>query len=323
VSAIGPFATSFTAPMPLDVSGWLRRRWFGPCGGSPRLQERYFRNDTSWVRITAGMMRSLRALGLAAAILCFGSRSALPVEITELAGAQHGYPALCELSGKKLADGEFRQWIDSGKLHVVITYKFPDGQLFEDSELFLQQPELIQEQWSWKESKDGKPQREFAVDFHAKIARAQIISEDKDVSGSIDVEPGRTFAGFGFSIALSNLRARIVRGDQIELKTIGFAPKPLLKALVVPVKIWHASLDKMQMAGRAYEGDNFVIRPELPFVAKIFVRVPDTHIWLTTPRPAGFLRWEGPIVLPNDPMIRVDLISDAVGGPAKPLENQR
>jgi hypothetical protein len=50
---------------------------------------------------------------------------------------------------------------------------------------------------------------------------------------------------------------------------------------------------------------------------------PDAHIWLTNPKPAGFLRWEGPIVLPNDPMIRVDLVSDHIGGPAEPVETEK
>jgi hypothetical protein len=45
--------------------------------------------------------------------------------------------------------------------------------------------------------------------------------------------------------------------------------------------------------------------------------VPDTKIWLTNPAPAGFLRWEGPIVLPTDPMIRVDLLSGEKSGPAE------
>jgi hypothetical protein len=52
-------------------------------------------------------------------------------------------------------------------------------------------------------------------------------------------------------------------------------------------------------------------------LAKLFVNVPDTRIWLTSPAPAGFLRWEGPIVLPTDPMIRVDLLSGEKSGPAE------
>jgi hypothetical protein len=278
------------------------------------------RNHTSTL---AQLWRRRVTRALIAALLptLFFARFAFAVELTEPAGAEHGYPGLCDINGKKLADGEFRQWIRGDKLHVVITYRFPDGRFFEENALFRQQPELIQEQWSWKEFKDGKPQREFAADFVGKTASVHLANENKadQVSGNIDIENGRTFAGFGFMIALGNLRPRLVKGEQIELKAVGFAPKPFLKPMVVPVKIWHVRLEQMKMSGRNLQGDNFVIHPQIPTIAKVFVRVPDTHIWLTSPPPAGFLRWEGPIVLPNDPMIRVDLVSDTVGGPAEPL----
>jgi hypothetical protein len=71
------------------------------------------------------------------------------------------------------------------------------------------------------------------------------------------------------------------------------------------------------MGGRSLKGDQFTIHPEISVFAKLFVKVPDTKVWLTNPPPAGFLRWEGPIVLPTDPMIRVDLISGARKGPAE------
>jgi hypothetical protein len=208
------------------------------------------------------------------------------------------------------------------RLHVIISYKFPDGQLFEERARFRQQPELMQEQWSWKEFRDGKPQREFAADFWAGTASAHIRKENetKDVSEKIDIEPGRTFAGFGFTIALANLRKRLLDGEQIELKAIGFSPIPSLKPQVVTVKIWYSGLEQMKMSGRLLRGDNFVIHPEIPAIARLFIHVPDTHIWLTNPPPAGFLRWEGPIVLPTDPIMRVDLVSDSVSGSAQPVE---
>lgn len=74
----------------------------------------------------------------------------------------------------------------------------------------------------------------------------------------------------------------------------------------------------MRMSGRSLRGDCFIIHPEIFFLARLFVDVPDTKIWLTDPVPAGFLRWEGPIVLPDDPIIRVDLLSGETSGPAKP-----
>ena len=239
------------------------------------------------------------------------------VEVTQPAGAAHGYPGLYDANGKKLANAEFKQWLEDGHLYVVITYRFSDGQLFEEKSRFRQGKDLIQEQWSWKELRDGKRQREFSVDFASQTATAYIQKDNKDVSEKIDVEPGQTFAGFGFTLALSNLRKRLVHGEQLELKAVGFSPFPTLKPQVVTVTISHGGVQRMKMGGRSLKGDEFIIHPEVPLIAKLFVKVPDTKIWLTNPPPAGFLRWQGPTVLPTDPMIRVDLISSTNNGPAE------
>jgi hypothetical protein len=239
------------------------------------------------------------------------------VKVTEPAGAAHGYPGVYDINGKKLADSEFRQWVENNRLHVVITHKFSAGEVYEEHSQFRQEPELIQEKWSWKESKNGRSQREFAVDFLAGIASAHIRQDNKDVSKNINIEPGRTFAGFGFSLALSNLRKRLLSGEQVQLKAVGFSPFPTLGPQVVTVAVSHGGVDRMRMSGRSLKGDRFIIHPEIPFIAKFFVDMPDTKIWLTNPAPAGFLRWEGPIVLPTDPMIRVDLISGEKSGPAE------
>src|SRR5438046_309932 len=259
---------------------------------------------------------------LAAFCLILGAQwlalSVLAIEVTEPAAASHGYPGLCDLNGKKLADGEFRQWVESNRLHIVITYKFSAGEVYEEHSQFRQQPELIQEKWSWKESKHGRSQREFAVDFLTGIASAHIGQDNKDVSKKINIEQGRTFAGFGFSIALSNLRKRLLGGEQVQLKAVGFSPFPTLGPQVVTVTISHGGVQRMRMGGRSPKGDQFIIHPEIPLFAKLFINVPDTKIWLTNPAPAGFLRWEGPIVLPDDPLIRVDLLSGEKSGTPQP-----
>ena len=73
------------------------------------------------------------------------------------------------------------------------------------------------------------------------------------------------------------------------------------------------------MAGRLLKGDRFVIHPKIGVIAELFVHVPDSIIWLTK-SPAEFLRWEGPVAEPNDPINRVDLIPGTESGPAKPVE---
>ena len=250
----------------------------------------------------------------------FFATSIFALEVTEPAGAAHGYPGLCDINGKKLANGEFRQWAENHHLYVVITYKFPHGELREEKARFRQYPELIQELWSWKELKDGTPQREFAADFLSGITSAHVRKDNKNVSKKIDIEKGRTFAGFGFTIALANLRKQLLSGQQVQLKAVGFSPFPTLNPQVVTVKISHAGVDRMRMGGRLLKGDQFIVHPEVPAIAKLFINVPDTKIWLTNPAPAGFLRWEGPTVLPNDPLIRVDLLSGMKSESAQSLE---
>jgi hypothetical protein len=255
-------------------------------------------------------------LGILTALLF--ARLTLGVELTESQGAAHAYPALLDTNGKKLADGEFRQWIEDDRLRVEIDYEFDDGQHFEENAVLRQKPELIQEKWSWKESKNGKVSRQFTADFQAKTATALTHenNETKQLSENIEVEPGRTFAGFGFTLALQNLRKRLINGEKVELKAIGFTPKPRLAT----VQLSYAGLDRVKMSGRSLKGDRFVIHPEIPPIAKLFIHVPDTQIWLTNPLPAGFLRWEGPVVVPSDPLIRVDLVSGAKSGPAQPVK---
>jgi hypothetical protein len=249
--------------------------------------------------------------------------SVFALEVTEPAAAAHAYPGLCDINGRKLADGEFRQWVEDHLLQIVITYKFSDGGSFEEKARFRQNPELIQEHWSWKELKNERMQREFNVDFLSGTATAHISKDDKDVSDKVDIEKGRTFAGFGFTLALSNLRKRLLRGEHVQLKAVGFSPFPTLKPQVVTVKLSHGGLDRIRMSGRSLKGDRFIVHPEVPAIAKLFVTVPDTKVWLTNPEPAGFLRWEGPIVLPNDQLIRVDLLPGTNSGPAEAVESKR
>jgi len=260
--------------------------------------------------------RTKRAVLCAIVIAECLTLSMFAVEVTQPAGAAHGYPGLYDANGRKLANAEFKQWLEDEHLYVVITYRFSDGRFFEEKSRFRQGKDLIQTAWSWKELSHGKPEREFSVDFNSGIATAHIRKDNKDVSEKIDVEPRRTFAGFGFTIAISNLRERLIKGEHVQLKAVGFSPFPTLKPQVVTVTISHGGVQRMKMGGRSLKGDEFIIHPEVPLIAKLFVKVPDTKIWLTNPPPAGFLRWEGPTVSPTDPIVRVDLLSGEKSGPA-------
>lgn len=256
-----------------------------------------------------------KIVSLIAALLF--SLPALAVEVTELQGSAHGFPAFFDAHGKKLADGDFSQWIEDEQLHITIVYKLGRGHRVEERAAFRQGRELIQEEWSWHESKDGRLEREFVVDFKSQTATAQKREKDglKTWSEKIEVQQGQTFAGFGFTLALQNLRKRLINGERIELQAVGFSPKPR----VVAVELSYGGASEMKMSDRMLQGDRFIVHPKIPAIAKLFVHVPDTQIWLTKP-PAGFLRWEGPVAEPNDPIVRVDLVGGSKSGPAKLID---
>jgi len=259
---------------------------------------------------------------LAVAVLVWAAlvASAAAVDWTVFEGTARGFPVLRDAAGKKLADGDFAQWIDGSQLHARTRWEFGGGRSIEETAVFRQAPELIQDKYSLRELRAGKLFRRFEVDFTSATAAAEKQGERgvERWSEKVDVEPGRTFAGFGFTMAIKGLRSRLVAGEPIELKAVGFTPKPR----VVSVEISYGGVDRIRMAQRDLAADRFVIHPKIPWLAALFVDVPDTRIWLTTPPAAGFLRWEGPLAEPGDPVIRVDLLPGTESGPAEPTKGK-
>jgi hypothetical protein len=255
---------------------------------------------------------------LAIGWLCLAVVQAL--EFPHLEGTARGFPVLRDANGRKLADGDFAQWLERERLHVRISYLFRGGRRIEERAVFRQRPELLQEEWSLHEHRAGKLYRQFEVNFASGTASAKKREETelKQWSEEVRVNPGRTFAGFGFTLAIKGLRERLMKGEKVELDAVGFTPKPR----VVSVEISYNGLDDMRVADRVLRGARFTIHPKIPWFADLFVDVPDTQIWLTHPPPAGFLRWEGPLAEPGDAFIRVDLLPGDQSGPAKPVRNQ-
>ena len=256
-----------------------------------------------------------RILGVAA-VAWLALMPAGVAAVADFAGA-HAFPALRDMNGKTLADGDFSQWIDGGRLHVRIAYQFAGGRRVEEQAVLRSGPPLVQDEWSWRETQGSKIVRRFAVNLGTGMATAEKV-EGGDVkrwSEQLDVKKGQTFSGFGFAMAIIDARARLIKGEKVELQAVGFTPKPR----VVTVEIAHGGVDSMRMSGRTLRGDHFIIHPKIPWIATLFIKVPDTQIWLTNPLPAAFLRWEGPMAEPGDAVVRVDLLPGGESDRATPV----
>jgi hypothetical protein len=250
----------------------------------------------------------MSTLGLVASGWLVLTSVAAAIEPPPFEGVAHAFPVMRDLNGGRLADGEFVQWIEKDRLNVAITYEFGRGRRIQERVVLRQRPQLVQETWSWEERRAGALYRRFAVDFRSGRATADTHDDEGERDQSIetfdDISDGRTFSGFGFTLAIKALRPRLVRGEVIRLRAVGFDPTPRTAA----VELSYGGRDRIRIARRTVAGDRFTVHPKLPLIARLFVDVPDATIWLTTP-PAGFLRWQGALAEPGDALVRVDLSS--------------
>ena len=222
-------------------------------------------------------------------------------------GDAQAFTSLVDAQGRALADGRYAQWVQGGVLHIEARYDFPDGRtVIERSELRLH-PQIEQESWDWTERKDGVLLRQYEVDMRTRHAVATRMDQHHRWKEEVEVDPGRTFAGIGFVTAVKALRAQLAPRQKIELKAIAFTPKPRS----VTVSIIRDGQETVHMAGRTIPADRYTIHPEIPAIARLFVKAPDQHLWLFGEGPAAFLRFEGPMVEPDDPVIVINLIPGA------------
>ena len=240
---------------------------------------------------------------IAAAALVLGTVvSAGAIQGNQIESALRASPVLRDAAGQKIADGNFAQWVENDGLHVQITYT-GNGRKMEETAVLRQRPELSQSKWRWQESSRGADVRTFEVDFDSGMATAIKTEkgEPRRWSEKLDIAPGQTFAGFGFTLAIKAARERLIKGETVNLKAIGFTPQPR----EVTVAISYAGRESMQMGGRPIAAEHYIIHPKIPALAKWFVKAPDANVWLTPP-PAVFVRFQGALVEPSDPIIRID-----------------
>ena len=230
---------------------------------------------------------------------------ALAVEAGSLQGAARGFPEMYDAAGKPVADGNLAQWVDGGVLHVKLVFDYADGRRTEENATFEQQPALRQLAWSFAETRGGAVARRFDVDLATGKATAHKVGDGGgDWRETLDLKPGQTFAGIGFMYALSSLRERLLGGEKVELVAVAFTPKPRAAGVAVT----REGEETLTMGGRSLETDRMLLHPEVPAVAKLFVKVPDQRIWIYHGAPTGFVQSVTPEAENGDPMRTVQVL---------------
>ena len=228
---------------------------------------------------------------------------AIPTHVHE--GDAQAFASLTDAKGRPLADSRYSQWIEGGLLHIQTRSDFPGGRTVVEQATLRLHPQLEQESWEWSEKNGDRLVRSYQVDFKTGKAVAKRVDQGKHWEEDLSIEPGKTFAGIGFLAAVKALRAQLAVGQHFDLRAVAMTPTPRVAAVTVT----RDGPSPVRMAGRTIAGDRYTLHPDIPAIARLFVSAPDMHVWLVDSDPAAFLRFEGPLVEPGDPVIRIDLIA--------------
>ena len=222
-------------------------------------------------------------------------------------------------TGEPLADGRYSQEVAGSLLKIEARFDFPDGRTIVEHAALRLSPHLTQESWDWTERHHGALVRQYEVDFRARKAVATRVDQRKRWKEDLDIEPGKTFAGIAFVTVIKSLRSELTPGQKVDLKAVAFTPKPR----VAPVNVIREKPEEVHMAGRTIAADRYTIHPDIPAIAKLFVSAPDQHVWLFAAPPAAFLKYEGPLLEPKDPPIRVEVVPSHVANAARPAGRRK
>jgi len=247
-------------------------------------------------------------------LLLLAALPAAAMETRWIEGTVRGFPVVRDAGGHQIGEGTLTQYIEDGKLHAQGIFDLRDGRRIQEETVLEQQPGLRQLFWTWKESRGDQVLREFSVDLTTGHATARKRNGDGFDTWDDHLDGTRdAFAGVGFMYAVKNLTGRLDKGEKIELSAVVFTTKPR----TVTVSVSRDQVGELAMGGRHLPASRYVIHPEVPWIARLFVKAPDQYLWYYRPAPPAFLRADIPVAEPSDPTIRIELLpgpeSRAVG----------
>ncbi len=242
------------------------------------------------------------------ALALLASLNAAGVEVRWIEGTLRGFPVVRDAEGRQIGDGTLTQYIEDGKLHAQGIFDLRDGRRVREETVLDQRARLRQLFWSWKETQGDEVLREFSVDLTTGHATARKRTGDGVDTWDEHLDDTKdAFVGVGFMYAVKNLTERLDRGEKIQLTAVVFTTKPR----TVTVSISRDQVGELSMGGRRLGAERFVIHPEVPWIARLFVKAPDQYLWYYRPAPPAFLRADIPLAEPSDPTIRIELLPGA------------
>jgi hypothetical protein len=255
----------------------------------------------------SGSAQSLSLLFVASSFLIGTALDAEPVQVRYPQGSAHGFVALKNLQGTRLATGDMTQTVHGDRVTSHLVFRFRDGSVDEDTTIFTQRGvfRLISDHHIQR-----GPSFPEHVDMLIDEGSGKVTSRDKDGTvrqDHLDLPPDVS-NGLPPNLLLNILPSTA----ETKLSFVVPGKKPRL----IKVSIKPAGELPFSIGDSARKAVDFVLHPEIGGIAGIVAPLigkqpADFHIWILQGTPPAFIREEGQLYQ-GGPIWRIEQISPTV-----------
>ena len=244
-------------------------------------------------------------------LVCFGQAATIvadQLDVRYMEGETHGFLVLRTMAGKRIADGDLKQWVKGERVNSQITFQFKDGSLYQDTSVFTQHGKfqlvtdhLVQKGPSFKEAMDM-----FTDVPNGKVTVRTTDAHGKTKEASQQMELPPDLANGMIFVLLKNIEPT---PHPTVLSMVVGTPKPrIIKLEVTPVDEEPFFVGGSKRKAMHYDV-HFKIEGIVGAAAQIAGKQPpDLHSWILHDEAPVVVKTEGPLYQ-DGPVWRMELTS--------------
>jgi hypothetical protein len=223
-------------------------------------------------------------------------------------GETHGFLVLRTMDGKRIADGDLRQWVTGDRVNSQVRFQFKDGSVYEDTSIFTQHGKfqlvtdhVVQKGPSFKEALDM-----FTDVPNGKVTVRSTDAHGKTKEASEQMELPPDLANGMIFVLLKNIEP--TPHPTILSMAVG-TPKPR----IIKLEITSVDEEPFLVGNSKRKATHYDVHFKIEGVAGLAAQVagkqpPDLHSWVVRDQAPVVVKSEGPLSA-DGPVWRIELTS--------------
>lgn len=247
------------------------------------------------------------SLSLIAALFCWlSSASAAPVPVRFTEGMVSGFLLLSDISGGRIASGEFLQASQSGEIKSRTLFQFKDGSVHDETAVFTQERRFVLKSYHLLQKGPAfREDLEVSLERSTGKYRVKVKAHggpEKLLTGQLDL-PLDVYNGMVPSVVKN-----LAKGARETVHMVAFTPAPR----VIELEITPTGEEGVLIGDLRRTATHYLLKPKLRLLkipATLLGRMPpDDHIWIIASEVPAFVKFQGPLAT-DGPIWRIELTS--------------